>query len=92
MAGVRKQDMHVTYRVGPTRLVVVWRRIRTVEKMEDNVLVRERQEKQYSQIIPLPEGTKVGTLIYTRASDILTLVITNSSKKSGQPEMARDLL
>lgn len=64
MVGVRKQDMHVTYRTGPVRLVVVWRRIRTVEKMEDRVLVRERQEKQYSQIIPLPEGTKVCFQLY----------------------------
>ncbi len=59
MTGVRKQDMHVTYRAGPVRLMVVWRRIRVIEKMEDHVLVRERQEKQYSQIVPLLEGTKV---------------------------------
>lgn len=92
MAGVRKQDMHVTYRVGPTRLVVVWRRIRTIEKMEDNVLVRERQEKQYSQIIPLPEGTKVRTTEYLLVCAILTSLIANSSRRLGPPEMERGLL
>lgn len=58
MNGVKKQDMHVSYRMN--RIIVTWRRTRVVEKMEGSVKVRERQEKQYNQIIPIPEGTKVG--------------------------------
>ena len=57
MGGVKKQDMHVSFRAN--RIVVTWRRTRVIEKMEGSIKVRERQEKQYNQIIPLPEGTKV---------------------------------
>ncbi len=60
MSGVRKQDMHVSFRTN--RLVVTWRRVKTIEKMEDRVLVRERKEKQYKQTIPLPDGTQVGLI------------------------------
>lgn len=62
MGGVKKQDMHVSYRVN--RIVVTWRRTRIVERMEGSVKVRDRQEKQYNQIIPIPEGTKVGSHVY----------------------------
>ena len=62
MGGVKKQDMHVSYRVN--RIVVTWRRTRIVERMEGTVKVRERQEKQYNQIIPIPEGTKVGSHVH----------------------------
>jgi HSP20 family molecular chaperone IbpA len=57
MAGVSKHDMHVSFRTN--RIVVTWRRVRTVETIEDGVKVREKKEKQYSQMIPLPEGTQV---------------------------------
>ena len=57
MNGVTKQDMHCRVRVN--RIVVTWRRVKVVETREDGVLVRERKEKQYSQTIPLPEGTQV---------------------------------
>ena len=57
MAGVQKRDMHVSFH--PDRLVVTWRRVKVTERMENSVLVRERNDRQYAQTIPLPEGTKV---------------------------------
>ena len=57
MADVGKEDMHVSFK--KDRIIVSWRRVKIIEKREDGALVRERKEKQYSQIIPLPEGTSV---------------------------------
>ena len=57
MTGVGKQDMHVSFKAN--RIVVTWRRVKIVETREDGVLVRERKEKQFNQMIPLPEGTQV---------------------------------
>lgn len=57
MTGVSKEDMHVSLK--GNRIVVTWRRFKVVETMEDGVKVRERKEKQYNQMIPLPEGTEV---------------------------------
>ena len=57
MTDVGKQDMHVSFK--KNKIIVVWRRVKIIEKREDDALVRERKEKQYSQIIPLPEGTSV---------------------------------
>ena len=55
--GVQKQDMHVSFR--SKHIIVTWRMRNVREKMEDGVLVRERQEVKHTQFIPLPEGTKV---------------------------------
>ena len=57
MAGVRKQDMHVSFRTN--RLVVSWRLERTAERHEGGALVREREVRRFSHTLPLPEGTKV---------------------------------
>lgn len=57
MTGVKKQDMHVSYRTN--RLIVSWKVDRTSEKQEENGVVREREVRRYSHTIPLPEGTKV---------------------------------
>ena len=62
MAGVSKHDMHVSFR--GNRIVVTWRRFKVVETIEDGVKVRDRKEKQYSQMIPLPEGTQVRIIPY----------------------------
>ena len=61
MGGVKREDMHVSFR--GTRIVVTWRKDRMIEKQEDGVLVRERFEKQYSQVIQLPDGTKVSVIL-----------------------------
>ena len=60
MAGVKKQDMHVSFRTN--RLIVSWRLEKTVERQEGDVTVREREVRRYSHTIPLPEGTKVRSL------------------------------
>ncbi len=57
MVGVKKQDMHVSYRT--SRLIVSWRVERTVERQDGDVVVREREVRRYSHTIPLPDGTKV---------------------------------
>ena len=57
MTGVKKQDMHVSYRTN--RLIVSWRVERTVERQDGDVVVREREVRRYSHTIPLPDGTKV---------------------------------
>ncbi|TCD65237.1 hypothetical protein EIP91_002945 [Steccherinum ochraceum] len=75
MGGVRKQDMHVSFR--QNRIVVTWRRTRVVEKMEGSIKVREKQEKQYNQIIPIPEGTKFEHIKATRDGRRLTLTYPN---------------
>ena len=57
MTDVGKQDMHVSFKAD--KVIVTWRKVKIIEKQEDDALVRERKEKQYSQIIPLAEGTSV---------------------------------
>ena len=57
MTDVGKQDMHVSFKAD--KVIVTWRKVRIIEKREDDALVRERKEKQYSQIIPLAEETSV---------------------------------
>lgn len=57
MTDVGKQDMHVSFK--GNKIIVAWRRVKITEKREDDALVRERLEKKYSQIIPLPDGTSV---------------------------------
>jgi HSP20 family molecular chaperone IbpA len=57
MPGIKKQDVHVSFQ--RTRLVVTWQTVTTNEREEDGHIIRERQEKTYSQNIPLPEGARV---------------------------------
>ncbi|KAI0784569.1 hypothetical protein C8Q75DRAFT_388170 [Abortiporus biennis] len=80
MPGVKKSDMHVSFR--SRRLVVSWRKVKIVEKQEGSVLVRERQEKQYSQVIPIPEGTKFDDIRASRDGRRLMLIYP-SSRQSG---------
>ncbi|KAI0749396.1 hypothetical protein C8Q80DRAFT_1102273, partial [Daedaleopsis nitida] len=77
MAGVKKQDMHVSYRTG--RLVISWHVERTVERADaDGVPVREREVRRYSHTIPLPEGTKFEEVRASRDGQRLTLTLPNS--------------
>ncbi|KAI0071975.1 hypothetical protein K474DRAFT_1568778, partial [Panus rudis PR-1116 ss-1] len=76
MSGVPKHDMHVTFR--SNRVIITWRRIRMVEKKEGDVLVREKHEKQYNQIIPLPEGTKFDEIRASRDGRRLKLTYPNT--------------
>lgn len=55
--GVRKQDMHVSFR--SRCLVVSWVTMKVTEKREGQVLVRDREERKCSHTLPLPEGTGV---------------------------------
>ena len=57
MPGIKKQDVHVSFQ--RTRLVVTWQTVTTTEREEDGRIIRERQEKTFSQNIPLPEETRV---------------------------------
>lgn len=82
--GVRKQDMHVSFR--GSRLIVTWRRIKISEKTENGVLIRDRQEKQYNQIIPMPEGSKFEEVRATRDNRRLTLTFPNVRCVRVQPD------
>ncbi|PIL35659.1 hypothetical protein GSI_02389 [Ganoderma sinense ZZ0214-1] len=73
MTGVKKQDMHVSYR--SSRLIVNWKVERTTEKQEEDGVVREREVRRYSHTIPLPEGTKFEEVRASRDSQRLTLTL-----------------
>ncbi|KAI0342824.1 hypothetical protein BDW22DRAFT_1330382, partial [Trametopsis cervina] len=75
MTGVSKEDMHVSLK--GNRIVVTWRRFKVVETMEDGVKVRERKEKQYNQMIPLPEGTEFNEIRAARNGEYLMLTFPN---------------
>ena len=57
MPGIKKQDVHVSFQ--RTRLVITWQSVTITDREEEGRIVRDRQEKTYSQNIPLPEGTRV---------------------------------
>ncbi|KAI0833385.1 hypothetical protein BC628DRAFT_1307530 [Trametes gibbosa] len=76
MTGVKKQDMHVSYRT--TRLVVSWRVERTAERREGGTVVRDREVRKYSHTIPLAEGTKFEEVRASRDGQKLTLTIPNT--------------
>jgi len=84
ITGVRKQDMHVSFR--GSRLIITWRRIKVTEKTEGGILIRDRQEKQYNQIIPMPEGSKFEEVRATRDNRRLTLTYPNVRCIRVQPE------
>lgn len=49
--------MHISYQAN--RLAITWRTLKVTEKIEDGVLIREREEHHFHRTIPLPLGTKV---------------------------------
>ncbi|KIP07661.1 hypothetical protein PHLGIDRAFT_19135 [Phlebiopsis gigantea 11061_1 CR5-6] len=75
MTDVGKQDMHVSFKAD--KVIVTWRKVRIVEKQEDGGLVRERREKQYSQIIPLAEGTSFKEVRAARSGNCLVVTYPN---------------
>lgn len=76
MSDVGKQDMHVSFRTN--KIIVSWRRVRITEKREDDALIRERTEKQFNQIIPLPEGTSFREVRAARSGTLLVLSFPKS--------------
>ncbi|OSD06483.1 hypothetical protein PYCCODRAFT_1431479 [Trametes coccinea BRFM310] len=76
LTGVKKQDMHVSYRT--TRLIVNWRVERITERKEGVAIVRDREVRKYSHTIPLPEGTKFEDVRASRDGARLKLTIPNS--------------
>ncbi|KAH9850322.1 hypothetical protein C2E23DRAFT_836069 [Lenzites betulinus] len=76
MTGVKKPDMHVSYRT--TRLVVSWRVERTAERREGGTVVRDREVRKYSHTIPLAEGTKFEEVRASRDGQKLMLTIPNT--------------
>lgn len=75
MTDVGKQDMHVSFK--GNKIIVAWRRVKITEKREDDALVRERKEKQYSQIIPLPDGTSFDEVRAIRTGSSLMVTYPN---------------
>ncbi|KAI0041699.1 hypothetical protein FA95DRAFT_1565112 [Auriscalpium vulgare] len=56
LPGVRKEKMHVSYRVD--RLVVTWKTVSITDVVEGDKVFRDKEEKTSTRIIPLPAGTK----------------------------------
>ncbi|GJE88667.1 Hsp20/alpha crystallin family protein [Phanerochaete sordida] len=75
MSDIGKQDMHVSFK--GNKIIVAWRRVKITEKLEDDALVRERKEKHYSQIIPLPEGTSFSEVRAVRTGPSLIVSYPN---------------
>lgn len=57
LPGIKKNNAHVSYR--GSHLTVTWETVKITEIDEGGTLVREREKKEFSRTIPLPEGTKV---------------------------------
>jgi len=75
MPGVKKQDMHVSFRT--SRVMISWRTIRITETREGDSVVREREEKVFTHVIPLPIGTKFDEIKASRDGRHLTLTFPN---------------
>ncbi|KAJ8588459.1 hypothetical protein M405DRAFT_819692 [Rhizopogon salebrosus TDB-379] len=56
LPGIKKNNAHVSYR--GSHLTVTWETVKITEIDEGGTLVREREKKEFSRTIPLPEGTK----------------------------------
>lgn len=56
LPGIKKHNAHVSYR--GSHLTVTWETVKITEIDEGGTLVREREKKEFSRTIPLPEGTK----------------------------------
>jgi len=56
LEGVKKEDMHVSFH--SKRITITWKTATFDEYEEEGTMVREREEKQFSRTIPLPEDTK----------------------------------
>ena len=62
---VSKQDIHVSFQ--RNKLILTWEYAEIEEWMEDGVLNRERTLKHFHRTVPLPEGTRVSSLILSYA-------------------------
>ncbi|KAJ3753609.1 hypothetical protein EV360DRAFT_53198 [Lentinula raphanica] len=78
MRGVQKQDVHVSY--SRNRLVISWKTVEISEYEENGRVIRERLERDFQRVHPLPEGTRVSTTLYS--SRELSLHWLFSSKRS----------
>lgn len=58
---VAKQDIHISFQ--RNRLVITWSYAEIVEWKEAGVMNKERTEKYYNRTLPLPEGTRVSSLV-----------------------------
>ncbi|KZT02551.1 uncharacterized protein LAESUDRAFT_730050 [Laetiporus sulphureus 93-53] len=74
--GVRKQDMHVTFRT--KYIVVSWQTTKTTERREGEMVVLEREENKRSQIIPLPQGATFDEVNALRDGRRLIVTYPNS--------------
>ncbi|EIW57471.1 uncharacterized protein TRAVEDRAFT_48510 [Trametes versicolor FP-101664 SS1] len=76
MTGVKKPDMHVSFRT--TRLIVSWKVERIMEKREGGTMMRDREVRKYSHTIPLADGTKFEEVRASRDGPRLMLTIPNT--------------
>ncbi|KAJ3820349.1 hypothetical protein F5880DRAFT_975714 [Lentinula raphanica] len=56
MRSVQKQDVHVSY--SRNRLVISWKTVEISEYEENGRVIRERLERDFQRVHPLPEGTR----------------------------------
>ena len=72
---VAKEDIHVSFQ--KNRLVVTWATAELAEWEENGIVMRERLERMYHRILPMPEGTKFEEVRCSMTSRQLTLRYPN---------------
>ncbi|KAJ3714225.1 hypothetical protein F5878DRAFT_588800 [Lentinula raphanica] len=76
MRGVQKQDVHVSY--SRNRLVISWKTVEISEYEENGRVIRERLERDFQRVHPLPEGTRFEEISGVMNGKFLVLRYPNS--------------
>ncbi|KAJ3783754.1 hypothetical protein GGU11DRAFT_726127 [Lentinula aff. detonsa] len=76
MRGVQKQDVHVSY--SRNRLVISWKIVEISEYEENGRVIRERLERDFQRVHPLPEGTRFEEISGVMNGRFLVLRYPNS--------------
>jgi HSP20 family molecular chaperone IbpA len=76
MRGVQKQDVHVSY--SRNRLVISWKTVEITEYEENGRVIRERLERDFQRVHPLPEGTRFEEISGVMNGRFLVLRYPNS--------------
>ncbi|KIK63029.1 hypothetical protein GYMLUDRAFT_41330 [Collybiopsis luxurians FD-317 M1] len=76
MRGVQKKDVHVSY--SRNRLVISWKTVEVSEYEENGRTIRERLERDFQRVHPLPEGTRFEEISGVMNGRFLVLRYPNS--------------
>ncbi|KAF5391669.1 hypothetical protein D9757_002376 [Collybiopsis confluens] len=76
MRGVQKKDVHVSY--SRNRLVISWKIVEVSEYEENGRIIRDRVERDFQRVHPLPEGTRFEEISGVMNGRFLVLRYPNS--------------